>query len=124
MKKYGTRNLTVAVAMAGVALALSPAWSWAQTHSDSTRHAYGPHMMDWGGGWYGMILGAVMMIFVLAAAIALVVLFVRWLGGPWRGAESHRMLPERTPLEILKMRFARGEMDKQEYEDRRRVLGD
>lgn len=128
MKKNGTHNATIggaiAAAMAGMALALAPAGSWAQTPADSARYAYGPHMMDWGGGWYGMILGPLMMIFVLAAVIALVVLFVRWLGGPWHGSESHRMPPERTPLEVLKMRFARGEIDKQEYEDRRRILGD
>jgi putative membrane protein len=32
--------------------------------------------------------------------------------------------PRRTPLDILKERFARGEIDKQEYEERRRVLGE
>jgi hypothetical protein len=33
--------------LAGAALALVPAWAWAQGPSD-----YGPHMMWWGGGWY------------------------------------------------------------------------
>jgi putative membrane protein len=32
--------------------------------------------------------------------------------------------PARTPLDILKERFARGEIDKAEFEDRRRVLGE
>jgi putative membrane protein len=32
--------------------------------------------------------------------------------------------PTRTPLDILKERFARGEIDKTEFEDRRRVLGE
>ncbi len=32
--------------------------------------------------------------------------------------------PPRTPLDILKERFAQGEIDKEEYEERRRVLGE
>ncbi|WP_201789038.1 SHOCT domain-containing protein [Nitrobacter vulgaris] len=34
------------------------------------------------------------------------------------------MPPTQTPLDILKERFARGEIDKAEFEDRRRVLGE
>lgn len=77
--------------------------------------------MMWG---YGMIFGPLFMILVLALVIAVAVLLVRWLaGGPWQGAASHQ-LPGRTPLDILKERFARGEIDKAEFEERRRVLGD
>jgi putative membrane protein len=34
------------------------------------------------------------------------------------------MLPpsKKTPLDLLKGRFARGEIDKEEYEERRRIL--
>jgi putative membrane protein len=34
------------------------------------------------------------------------------------------MPPTRMPLDILKERFARGEIDKAEFDDRRRVLGE
>jgi len=77
----------------------------------------------WGGEWYGMIFGPLIMILVLALVIAVAVLLVRWLGGPWPGTPSHQVPPSRAPLDILKERFARGEIDKEEFEERRRVLG-
>ena len=98
-----------------------PVLAWAQGTSDADRYAYGPHMMGWGGGWYGMIFGPLFMIVVIAAVIALVLLFARSLGGPWQGAPPPAL---RTPLDNLKERFARGEIDKSEYEERRRVLGE
>jgi putative membrane protein len=100
---------------------LVPSWGWAQQSAEPYKYGYGPHMMDWAGGWYGMIFGPLFMILVLAIVIAVAVLLVRWLAGPWHGATVQ---PGRTPLDILKERFARGEIDKEEFEDRRRVLGD
>jgi len=80
---------------------------------------YGPHMWN-GGPW--MFFGPLMMIIFVAAIVVVVVLVVRWLGGPGHGAAHHP--PSRTPLDILKERFARGEIDKEEFEERRRVLGE
>src|SRR6266540_215013 len=108
-----------------VALTLAPGAVLAQAPSDADRYAYGPHMMWWGGGWYAMIFGPLFMILVLAVLIAAVVLLVRWLGGPWQGTmPPYHTPPDRTPLDILKERFARGEIDKDEFEERRRVLGE
>ncbi len=77
------------------------------------------HMGHW--GWGGMIYGPIMMIVFFAAAVAVVVLLVRWLGGPGQGVAHHS--PAGKPaLDILKERFAKGEVDKQEFEERRRVL--
>jgi putative membrane protein len=109
------------IAPTGSALALLSSAAWAQTPSDADRYAYGPHMMWWGGGWYAMILGPLFMILFLAALIAVVVLLVRWVGGPW---QPHHFPPSRTALDILKERFARGEIDKNEFEERRRVIGE
>jgi putative membrane protein len=75
---------------------------------------------EWGMPWYGMIFGPIMMIAVLAAIIAVVVLLVRWLGGSSMLPLSHPA--GKTPLDILKERFARGEIDKAEFEERKRTL--
>lgn len=109
------------LAALGAALSVIPALAWAQGPSDVERYGYGPHMMGWGGGWYAMIFGPLFMILVIAAIVALVLVLARSLGGSW-----HAPPPPagRMPLDILKERFARGEIDKQEYEERRRVLGE
>jgi len=115
---------SMAIATGGVA-ALLPTWALGQAPAEPAWFTYGPGMMGWGGGWYGMILGPFFMILVLAAVIALVVLLVRWLGGPWQGPASQTPEPpRRTPNDILKERFARGEIDKEEFDERRRLLGD
>ncbi len=83
---------------------------------------YWPYMM-WDGGWHGWFFGPIMMIVFIAVAVVVVVLLVRWLGGPGHGAVPYHP-PGKTPLDILKERFARGEIDKEEFEERRRALGD
>jgi putative membrane protein len=70
-----------------------------------------------------MVLGPLFMILVLALVIAVAILLVRWLAGPSQGTLQLGP-PARTPLDILRERFARGEIDKDEFEERRRVLGD
>ena len=106
-----------------IAATLVPISAWA---ADTVPEPYtwGPHMM-WGGAWYGMMLGPIFMILVLAVVIAVAVLIVRGLSGPWHGTlPPHYTAQGRSPLDILKERFARGEIDKEEFEDRRRVLGE
>jgi putative membrane protein len=100
-------------ASAVTTISASPAWS-------QGPYPCGPYMMSWGGGGYGTILGPIFMIIVLALAVAIGVLLVRWLGGPWFAPSPPR---GPTALEILKERYARGEIDKEEYEERSRVLG-
>ena len=102
------------------AIALVPVQGWAATPAEP--YAYGPPMM-WGWGWYGMIFGPLFMILVLAAVIVVAVVAVRWLGGPWptAGAPPH-LPPSRTAVDILNERFARGEIDQAEYEEKRRLM--
>ena len=83
----------------------------------SPQYDYGPHM--WMGGWW--FLGPLTMLFFLAVAVAVVVLLVRWLGGAGPGNVGRAA--RQTSLDILRERFARGEIDKAEFEDRKHVLG-
>ncbi|WP_374546145.1 SHOCT domain-containing protein [Rhodoblastus sp.] len=112
-------------AMAVSAFALAPSLAWAQQPTGTDQYGYGPHMMYWHGGWSGMIFGPLFMILGLALAIAVAVVIVRALFGSSGWMQPPRQAsPERTPLDILKERFARGEIEKEEYEQRRRVLGE
>ena len=78
----------------------------------------GGHM--WNGGWHGWLFGPLMMVLFLAMIVLVVVVIVRWLGG--HGHREAYSLYGRPPIEILRERFARGEIDAQEYEERRKVL--
>lgn len=72
-------------------------------------------------GWGQMMFGGLMMIVFWGGIILLIVLLVRWIGpasSDGREGTSRRS----RPLEILQERFARGEIDKQEYEERRKIL--
>jgi putative membrane protein len=84
---------------------------------------WGPEMM-W-GGWFHMFFGFLMMILFLGIIVVLVVLGVRWLSGSEHSPFRHSPRQgERTALDILKERLARGEIDVAEYEERRRALGE
>lgn len=101
---------------APIALLVSTASAMAAAQSQG--YPDHPHHWDWGGGWGGMILGPFMMILVVALIVMIVVLALRWLGG----AGSAAAPPSKAPLDILKQRFARGEIDREEFEERQRVL--
>lgn len=117
MRLLFTKLLLSTVAL-GAALGL-PVASWAQQQSPLS---YGSHM--WNGGWYGWFFGPMMMIAFIAVAVVVVVVLVRWLRGRAYGSSAPPGLPGNTPLDILKERFARGEIDKEEFEERRKLLGE
>ena len=98
-------------------LVLDIADVWAQ---EPRGDYYGPHHM-WNSGWFGMFFGPIFMIVFIGIAVAVVVLLFRWLGGttPGIGSSTPSM---RDPIDILKERFARGEIDKEDFEERRKAL--
>jgi putative membrane protein len=94
-------------ALTGALLGAAPAW------------AQGPgpwQMHDWmGWGWGGMWLGPLFMIVLLTLLIAGIVGLVRWIGGGGSDGGSR----VRTARDILDERYARGEIDREEYQRRR-----
>jgi putative membrane protein len=67
--------------------------------------------------WYGAVLGPFMMLIV----IGLIVLAVAYLLRTF-GRNSATAAEPISPLDILKERFARGEIDRAEYESRKQAL--
>ena len=70
------------------------------------------------GGWNGFgILGWIpMLLFWILLILGVVALF-RYLGGSTRSIDK-----ERSPLDILKERYAKGEIDKKEFEEKKKEL--
>ncbi len=103
-----------------VTLSLAGSASVAAGAEPLQDHPFGWHG---GGDWGHMMFGPLMMLVFVAVVIVVVVLAVRWLGGSGQGAAAGpRRHLEKTPLDILKERFARGEIDKDEFEERSRIL--
>jgi putative membrane protein len=84
-------------------LAQARAWEW-----DWNMH---PMMFMWGAG--GLVMMLMMLVF-WGLVIAGLVVGLRWLIGQGRPASRDEA------LEILRQRYARGEIDKQEFDARRR----
>jgi len=72
--------------------------------------------MMWGSG-YGMV-GGLMMLLFWGVVIFLVVLAVKWFTGNQAGGNRER----RDAIDILRERFATGEIDEEEFESRKKAL--
>lgn len=82
--------------------------------------SWGPGMMgNWGYGMVGWF-GPIMMLVFWGLLILVLILLARWLWG------SSQKKPEETrgesPLDILKRRYAAGEIDREEFEQKKRDL--
>jgi putative membrane protein len=74
---------------------------------------WGWHPMMWGAWGFGMMI---MMILFWALIIVAVVVGIRWLVGQGKDSRSD------SALEILRQRYARGEINKEEFESKRKDL--
>jgi len=79
----------------------------------------GHYMMPWNMGWFGSIL-----MFALWIALFVAVFFFvkRWIQTSQK--ENPDLTHRPSAMDILRERYARGEIDKEEFEEKKRVLKD
>lgn len=108
-----TSSLVATAGSVPVLLAAAPA--------AAQYYGYGHHdgWFDGSWGWGHMIFGSILWIVVIALVVVAVVALVRWSAGASRAAGG----PGRSALDILNDRYARGEIDTAEYDERKRTLG-
>ena len=88
-----------------------PGLIWAQDRP--YEWGWGMHPMMWGAWGFGMMF---MMVLFWVLVIIGIVLAIRWL------TNQRREKPSDSALEILRQRYARGEIDKEEFEAKKRDL--
>lgn len=69
-------------------------------------------------GWWGMGFGPMFMLVFFGVFIVGLVSLIRWLSAE----SSTRRASEKTAVEIVQERYARGEIDRQEYEQKMQDL--
>ncbi|WP_051204548.1 SHOCT domain-containing protein [Nocardioides sp. CF8] len=78
--------------------------------------------MGWYGngvGWVGWITMTLLMVSFWAVVVFAVIAMFR---GSGAGGQSSRPLGQRTPMDVLEERFARGEIDAEELRTRAEIL--
>ncbi len=115
----------MALFVGGKMLLISAASAFAQVgpgQGPREDHMYYPWGGMMGGGWLGMAFHVVILILILIA----LVLVVKWLlvqsSSSKREDKALREQPDRA-MELLKERYAGGEIDREEFEQKKQDLG-
>lgn len=104
MKQLGISNLALLMVFTSPAIADA---SGGYGH----QHMYGEH-------GFGMFLGPVFMLVLLAALVVGIVALIRWMV-PGAGVSEEK---DNSALSALNLRFANGEIDAKEYSERKKLL--
>ncbi|MFA6097785.1 MAG: SHOCT domain-containing protein [Candidatus Paceibacterota bacterium] len=87
---------------------------WGGWSSTSRPDQSNNSMMNFGFMSFGWIFMILWWVLIIAGIVAI----IKWLMAQSRSAHDH----EKSPLEILKERYAKGEIDKKEFEDKKKDL--
>ena len=77
------------------------------------------NMMSWNAWGPGMML---LMVVFWIAILALIIVAIIYLVRNLQGKNRERTMSKETPLDILKKRYASGEIDKKEFEEKKETL--
>jgi len=81
---------------------------------------WGPGMMgSWGYGWMGWFGSVIYLLFWGLVVVVLVLLARKLWSSPQRSSE---MRSNESPMDILKRRYASGEIDREEFEQKKQDL--
>ena len=111
----------LAVIPAALCFHAIPAMALAQ--SESGRFYHGPGMM-WGGGsgGFGMMFGFVFMLILIAAVVIGTILLLRHFGIGGNDLQTDAAAGRMRAMDILEERYAKGEIDSKEFEERKAKL--
>ena len=83
---------------------------------------FGNSMMGFGYGYGAGWLGVIIMVLFWVLIISAVVLFVSWLVRQAKGSTPHDNVSNDKAIDILKGRYAKGEIDKEEFKAKKKDL--
>jgi putative membrane protein len=116
-KRYVSSGFAIALFLLLLSSVNQALADWGQGYD---RWHRGPGMMgDWGMGWFGGILMIIFWILIIVGVVFLIKWLVHSTGGV-SGLTHHDFSAK--ALDILKERYARGEINKEEFEEKKKDL--